>query len=100
KAGMYATIVLPLRTVSSVIAVPLQALSGGEQPTVMVLGSDDILSERRVAVGLRTATSAEIGSGLAEGDLVVVGDRSGLHSGDGATSRVVGEESPTAAPSP
>src|SRR5271165_3530454 len=91
KAGMYATIVLPLRTVSSVIAVPLQALSGGEQPTVMVLGSDDILSERRVAVGLRTATSAEIGSGLAEGDLVVVGDRSGLHSGDGATSRVVEE---------
>jgi len=88
KAGMYATIVLPLQTATDALAVPLQALSGGEPPTVMVLGADGMLSERQVKVGLRTATQAEISSGLAEGDLVVVGDRSGLHPGDKAAGRL------------
>jgi RND family efflux transporter MFP subunit len=84
KAGMYATIVLPLQSATDVLAVPLQALSGEEHPSVMVLGADGILSEHRVGVGLRTASSAEITSGLREGELVVVGDRSGLHAGDKA----------------
>jgi RND family efflux transporter MFP subunit len=92
KAGMYATIVLPLRTAPDALAVPLQALSGGEHPVVMVLGADGILSERQVNVGLQTETAAEISSGLAEGDLVVVGDRSGLHSGDKAAGRLTDAE--------
>ncbi len=89
KAGMYATIVLPLQSASDVLAVPLQALSGDEHPTVMALSADGILSERRVAVGIRTASSAEISAGLSEGDLVVVGDRSGLRPGDRAAGRII-----------
>ena len=92
KAGMYATIVLPLQTASGVLAVPLQSLSGDEHTSVMVLGGDGVLSERRVTTGLRTADSAEITSGLNEGDLVVVGDRSGLHPGDRAVGRPVDPE--------
>jgi RND family efflux transporter MFP subunit len=89
KAGMYATIVLPLQTATDVLAVPLQALSGDEQPSVLVLGADGMLAEHRVTVGMRTAESAEISSGLKEGDLVVVGDRSGLRPGEKATARTV-----------
>jgi multidrug efflux pump subunit AcrA (membrane-fusion protein) len=82
KAGMYATVLLPLQTATNVLAVPLQALSGGEHPTVMVVGADGILAEERVALGMRTASRAEIRSGLNEGEQVVVGDRGGLHPGD------------------
>jgi RND family efflux transporter MFP subunit len=88
KAGMYATVVLPLQTAPDAVAVPLQALSGGEQPTVMVVEADGTLSERPVKVGLETATEAEISTGLAEGELVVVGDRSALHPGDKAVGRL------------
>jgi RND family efflux transporter MFP subunit len=89
KAGMYATIVLPLQTASGVLTVPLQSLSGDERPSVMVLGADGVLAERQVRTGLRTADAAEVSSGLEEGDLVVVGDRSGLHTGDRAVGRPV-----------
>jgi RND family efflux transporter MFP subunit len=92
KAGMYATVVLPLQTAADALAVPLQALSGGEQPTVMVVGVDGTLSERPVKVGLETATEAEISAGLAEGELVVVGDRSALHAGDRAVGRLIDAE--------
>jgi RND family efflux transporter MFP subunit len=92
KAGMYATIVLPLETAPNALAVPLQALSGDEHPTLMVLGANGTLSERPVTVGMRTANSVQIASGLAEGDLVVVGDRGGLKPGDKAAPRVVDAE--------
>lgn len=92
KAGMYATVVLPLQTAPDAVAVPLQALSGGEQPTVMVVGTDGTLSERPVRVGMKTATEAEISSGLADGELVVVGDRSSLHPGDKAAGRLIDSE--------
>ena len=82
KAGMYATVLLPLQSATNVLAVPLQALSGAEHPTVMVVGADGIVAEKSVAVGMRTASRAEIRSGLNEGDRVVVGDRGGLHPGD------------------
>ena len=99
KAGMYATVVLPLQTAPDALAVPLQALSGEEHPTVMVLGADGFLSERRVNVGLKTATSAEISSGLAEGDLVVVGGRGGLRPGDKAVGQAVDlETNPSSTP--
>ena len=89
KAGMYASIVLPLQTASGVLAVPLQALSGDEHPSVLVLGGDGVLAVHQVGVGMRTADSAEITSGLDEGDLVVVGDRSGLLPGEKASGRPV-----------
>jgi len=94
KAGMYATIVLPLQTAPDAVAIPLQAISGEDHPTVMVLGADGTLSERPVGVGLKTATSAEIRSGLSEGDLVVVGERGGLRPGDKAVGQAVDLQAP------
>ena len=63
----------------------------------MVVGADGTLAERSVAVGMRTATQAEIRSGLNEGDLVVVGDRGGLHPGDRASPSAAVQEIPAAA---
>jgi RND family efflux transporter MFP subunit len=82
KAGMYAYVKLPLRVANQTLAVPLQALTIGDSPTVLVLAKDGRLEERKVKVGIRTADKAEIVSGLEEGDPVVVGNRTGLDAGE------------------
>ena len=82
KAGMYAYVRLPLRVANQALAVPLQALTIGDSPTVMVLAKDGRLEERKVKVGIRTADKAEIVSGLEEGDPVVVSNRAVLEAGE------------------
>ena len=82
KAGMYAYVKLPLQVANQALAVPLQALTVGDDPTVFVLTKDDKLQERKVKVGLRTAYKAQILGGLEEGDVVVVGNRAGLIAGE------------------
>jgi RND family efflux transporter MFP subunit len=92
KAGMYASVTLPVQVAEGVLAIPLQALSPGDAPSVLVAGKDNRISERRVVVGIRTDSLAEIRSGLSEGDLVVVSDRSGLMPGNAVSPKLV--ESP------
>jgi RND family efflux transporter MFP subunit len=82
KAGMYAYVKLPLRVAKQALAVPLQALTIGDSPSVMILAKDGRLEERKVKVGIRTADQAEVVSGLEEGDPVVVGNRAGLDAGE------------------
>jgi RND family efflux transporter MFP subunit len=90
KAGMYAYVKLPLRVANQALAVPLQALSNGDNPTVLVLAKDGRLEERKVKVGIRTAEKAEIVSGLVKGDPVVVGNRAGLDAGEKVKPKFVG----------
>jgi RND family efflux transporter MFP subunit len=82
KAGMYAYVKLPLQVATQALAVPLQAVSVGDEPTVFVLSKEGTLQERKVKVGLRTAYKAQILGGLEEGDAVVVGNRSELVAGE------------------
>ena len=82
KAGMYAYVKLPLQVASQAVAVPLQALTVGDDPTVFVLTKEGRLQERKVKVGLRTPYKAQILGGLDEGDAVVVGNRAGLVAGE------------------
>lgn len=89
KAGMYASVTLSLENAPEAIAIPLQALSQGDSPTVLIVGANYRVEERRVAVGIRTSSLAEIRSGLAEGDLVVVGERAGLAPGTTVSPKVV-----------
>ena len=89
KAGMYAAVKLPLTQAKNVLVVPLQALSSGDKPSVFVRSKDGKLEERLVKTGLRTATEAEVTDGLSEGDLVVVGNRSGLIAGEKAEPKLV-----------
>jgi RND family efflux transporter MFP subunit len=86
--GMYASVRMPLEEKRGVLCVPLQALTQGPQPSVTVLNSDRRIEERKVAIGIQTAGEAEISSGLKEGDLVVVGNRSGLHPGQRADGKI------------
>jgi RND family efflux transporter MFP subunit len=89
KAGMYATVKLPLVVAQDTLIVPIQALSAGDQPSVFVLAKNGQLEERQVKIGLRTANEVEVKQGLVEGDLVVVGNRSGLIAGQKVEPKLV-----------
>jgi hypothetical protein len=47
----------------------------------MVVTPDNQIEIRKVVLGLETANKVEIRSGLKEGDLVVIGNRGSLQSG-------------------
>lgn len=81
--GMYGYASLVLDSRSDTLAVPIQALAGhgSATPTVMVINKLQQLEERQVRIGMETADLVEIASGLAENELVLIGSRSGLQSG-------------------
>lgn len=81
--GLYADAALSLDRKEGVPTVPVQALNHeGEKTTVFVVNHNGVLEERRVELGLETASDAEITSGLNEGEEIVVSDRSGLKAGE------------------
>jgi RND family efflux transporter MFP subunit len=87
--GMYATVRLLLEQSKNALTVPLQAVSLGQKPTVVVLNGDQHLEQRDVTLGLQTANRVEIRSGLAKNELVVVGNRSGIQFGQKATGKLI-----------
>ena len=71
-------------------SVPLQAINHeNDKTTVFVVNRDGVVEDRPVMLGIQTATDAEVISGLAEGEQVVVGDRSGLRPGEKVHPQVV-----------
>jgi RND family efflux transporter MFP subunit len=81
--GMYAEATLTLEARDNVLAVPLQAVNHAEnQTTVYVVSPTGKVEYRQVMLGLQTSTDAEVVSGLAEGESVIVSDRSGLSPGE------------------
>ncbi|MGB8580266.1 MAG: efflux RND transporter periplasmic adaptor subunit [Candidatus Sulfotelmatobacter sp.] len=81
--GLYAEAKLNLEQQHNVPTVPVQTLNHeGEKTSVFVVDGNGVLQDQAVQVGLETANDAEIVSGLNPGDLVVVGDRSGLRAGE------------------
>ncbi len=88
--GMYATVMIKVQKREDALAVPIQAVSGGKEPRVLVVNQSNQIEERPVQLGLETADKYEIVSGLAEGDLVVVGDHSTFSVGERVDPKVVG----------
>ena len=88
--GLYAEADLQLDRKENAPSIPIQALSRrGDTATVLVVGGDGTLEQRRVQVGLETSSDAEIVSGLSEGEQVVVSDRSSLKPRDKVIPHVV-----------
>ena len=74
---------LPWKRRDNVLAVPLEAVNHeGDQTTVDVVSPAGKVEVRLVTLGLETSTDAEVVSGLAEGEAVIVSDRSGLKPGE------------------
>jgi RND family efflux transporter MFP subunit len=85
--GMYASVRLTLSQKKDALAVPIQTVSSGENPTVLVLDKDHKVEERPVRVGLETSSMAEILSGLSDSDLVVMGNRGSIQLGETALAK-------------
>ncbi len=81
--GMYAETTLTLEAKDNVRVVPLEAVNHeGDQTTVYVVSPNGKVEDRVITLGLETSTDAEVVSGLAEGEAVIVSDRSGLKPGE------------------
>jgi len=88
--GLYAEASITLETKNNVLSVPLRAIDhNGDRTTVFAITGGNKLERRTVVLGIQTPNDAEIVSGLEEGDLVVVSDRSGLKSGDEANPKTI-----------
>jgi RND family efflux transporter MFP subunit len=88
--GLYAEATITLEKKDNAIAVPLQALDQENgQATVDVVDSSGKIESRKVVLGIQTATDAEVISGLQEGEMVVVSDRSGLKAGQSVQAKMI-----------
>jgi RND family efflux transporter MFP subunit len=80
--GEYAKASLTLREKRNALAVPVQAVIRTEdRTTVFTVDKDNKIQERPVQLGIETPNQVEILSGLSEGEMVVVGNRSQLRPG-------------------
>ncbi|MGA2433976.1 MAG: efflux RND transporter periplasmic adaptor subunit [Bryobacteraceae bacterium] len=88
--GLYAEATLTLEKKDRALAVPLQAVNHeGGQTTVYAVNSEGRIEDRKVALGIETDSDAEVISGLRDGEMVVVSDRSGLKPGQRVQPQVV-----------
>lgn len=100
--GLYAIASFPVERAPGALSIPVQALRTPDNPSVYVLSSNGILESRPVRPGMETPELVQIEAGLAESDLVVLGNTSELEPGmkvspkitnDAATpSRVSGKQ--------
>jgi RND family efflux transporter MFP subunit len=80
--GLYAEATITLEKTDNALAAPLQAVDQADgHATVDVVDASNKIEIRTFVIGIQTATDAEVLSGLEEGDMVVVSDRSGLKAG-------------------
>jgi Fe2+ transport system protein FeoA len=92
--GLYAQAAVTLEHKDNALSVPLQAVDQnsnaqtGNTAAVDVVDASNKIAKRPVVLGIQTDTDAEILSGLAEGDLVVVSDRSSLKTGQQVRTQV------------
>jgi RND family efflux transporter MFP subunit len=87
--GMYATVVLKVEKRLQTLAVPTEAVAGEKTHTVYVVNRNNQIEERAVKLGLETADKYEVLSGLDEGDLVVIGNRSGFQAGQKVEPKLI-----------
>jgi macrolide-specific efflux system membrane fusion protein len=79
RTYMSAEVHIVLGSARNVLTIPSAALGAQDadgQYAVQLVAADNSTSVRKVAIGLNNNVSAEIRSGLAEGDRVVIGEKS------------------------
>ena len=87
--GMFGWAELTLEEHKDVLSVPVQALNTGENPTVYVIDKNNKVEERPVKIGLETPNRAEITSGVRQGELVLIGNRSQVRVGATVQAKVM-----------
>lgn len=90
--GMFAEARMRMEERRDALSVPAEAVERGrDKSSVLLVTAAGSLESRDVKLGLETADRVEIVNGLAEGDLVVVGNRSQLRAGQKVEPKRVDE---------
>ncbi len=75
---------------NNALTIPLEAISrNGDQATVFVVDSQNVVELRPVTLGQQSSTQVEVLSGLTEGERVIVGNLSEFTSGQKVLPKVV-----------
>jgi RND family efflux transporter MFP subunit len=93
--GMYAEVDLTLDHRSDVLAVPIPAVDLGSDESsgqVKVVTPENRIEIRKVQLGMQTANSIEIRSGLRAGESVVTGNRASLREGEEVRPKLLTSE--------
>jgi RND family efflux transporter MFP subunit len=86
--GMYADVALKVQSQPWTLSIPTQAVSG-DKNTVYVVNSNNEIEERPVTLGLETPNRYEVKSGLQEGDLVMIGNRTQVRPGQKVIPKII-----------
>ncbi|MDR3560873.1 MAG: efflux RND transporter periplasmic adaptor subunit [Negativicutes bacterium] len=89
KPGMYATATIALDTKDDALAAPVQAVTTGDKPNVWVVNAEGTVEERPVTLGIETPDKVELQTGVAEGDLLVYGNRNDVTLGSKVAPKVI-----------
>jgi RND family efflux transporter MFP subunit len=89
--GMYASVKIPLHTVTNVLTIPMQAVesTGTGQGIVLVVNSSNRLERREVKLGLQSASDTEVLSGLSENETVIFGEQNQFKEGQQVSPKLV-----------
>jgi multidrug efflux pump subunit AcrA (membrane-fusion protein) len=87
---MYARLALKVERRPSALALPTEALSTDKKSTVYLVNREQEIEERPVTTGLETPDRYEVLSGLEEGDLVMIGNRSQVKPGQKVEAKLIG----------
>ncbi|MBZ5648397.1 MAG: efflux RND transporter periplasmic adaptor subunit [Acidobacteriia bacterium] len=88
--GMYAEVALVLSRKDAALTVPVQAVTrNGNEASVLVVGTDNRIEERKVQLGMEGAHRLEITSGVKEGERVVIGSRSQFRTGERVVPKII-----------
>ena len=83
--GMYADVTFNLEQKNDALIIPASAILQGDQPSVMLVDSNDRVRIQPVVLGIGSANSQEVSSGLQVGDRVIIGGQSELQPGEQVT---------------
>ncbi len=83
--GMYATVTLKFDRRPQALTVPVEAVGNGKQRTLAVVTAAGTVEERAVQLGLETPSRIEVLQGLRDGELVLIGNRAQVQTGQQVT---------------
>ena len=89
--GMYASVKIPLHTVTNVLTIPMQAVesTGTGQGMVLVVNPSNHLERRELTLGLQSTSDTEVLSGLNENDTVIFGEQNQFKEGQQVSPQLV-----------
>ena len=88
--GMYAEASIVLDQAKHVLVAPVEAIDhSSSTATILVVKPDHRLESREVTIGLESGDRAELRTGVADGDLLVVGSRAQLKAGEAVTPKAI-----------